>query len=51
LISHAEDYIQASAPCYASASMGNAAIYPQRKMSRSQNSLVSIPIPSSTPVS
>ncbi|CAJ1919546.1 unnamed protein product [Sphenostylis stenocarpa] len=56
--SHAKDYIQATPGC-ASASMGNAvmklktqssaAIYAQKKTSRSQNSLVSIPIPSSMP--
>jgi len=60
LSSHAKDYIKASAPHCASASMGNAvmklktppsaAIYTQ-KMSRSQTCLVSIPTPSSKPVS
>lgn len=59
--SYGKDYIKASGPRGASASMGNAvmklktpssaAIYSQKKMSRSQTSLVSIPIPSSTPVS
>ncbi|BAT84981.1 hypothetical protein LR48_Vigan03g198400 [Vigna angularis] len=58
LSSHAKDYIKASAPRCASASMGNAvmklknppsaAIYTQ-KMSRGQTCLVSIPTPSSTP--
>jgi len=61
LSSYGKDYIKASGPRGASASMGNAvmklktpssaAIYSQKKMSRSQTSLVSIPIPSSTPVS
>ncbi|ESW33869.1 hypothetical protein PHAVU_001G105300 [Phaseolus vulgaris] len=59
LSSYGKDYIKASGPRGASASMGNAvmklktpssaAIYSQKKMSRSQTSLVSIPIPSSTP--
>ncbi|RDY09170.1 Protein EMSY-LIKE 3, partial [Mucuna pruriens] len=59
LSSHAKDYIKASAPGCASASMGNSMIrfknpssatfYAQKKMSRSQASLTSIPIPSSMP--
>ncbi|XP_020219973.1 protein EMSY-LIKE 3 isoform X3 [Cajanus cajan] len=60
LSSHAKDYIKASAPACASVSMGNsmirlktpssATLFTQKKMSRSQASLISIPVPSSMPV-
>ncbi|XP_020219972.1 protein EMSY-LIKE 3 isoform X2 [Cajanus cajan] len=59
LSSHAKDYIKASAPACASVSMGNsmirlktpssATLFTQKKMSRSQASLISIPVPSSMP--